>query len=98
QVSIVRLVDLILECGYIARASDIHIEPEPENVTVRFRIDGLLRNIFDQAVISKPVHQEIISRIKVIAGLRTDEHSLPQDGRFKINIEEFGDVDVRVSI
>jgi len=65
---------------------------------VRYRIDGLLYDSFKNAVIKKELHQEIVSRIKVLAGLRTDEHLLPQDGRFKVVIEETGDVDVRVSI
>lgn len=98
KVSIIKLVDLLAEYAFSAKASDIHIEPTKEGVRVRFRVDGLLHDVLDPKTITKPLHQEIISRIKVISGLRTDEHLSPQDGRFKAKIEGFGDVDVRVSI
>jgi len=97
KVSIVELVDLFVEFAYTARSSDIHIEPADDKVRIRFRTDGVLHDIFDKPV-SKELHQEIITRIKVLSGLRTDEHSLPQDGRFKVVVEGLGDIDVRVSI
>ncbi|MDP2665468.1 MAG: GspE/PulE family protein [bacterium] len=97
QISIIDLVDLFVEYAYSARASDIHIEPAKDRLRVRYRIDGLLRDAFDKNI-NIELHPEIISRIKVLAGLRTDEHLLPQDGRFKVKIEDFGEVDVRVSI
>jgi type II secretory ATPase GspE/PulE/Tfp pilus assembly ATPase PilB-like protein len=98
RVSVVKLVDLLVEFAYIARASDIHIHPEEDGVRVRYRIDGLLRDLSDKERIDRTLHQEIISRIKVMSGLRTDEHMAPQDGRFRVNLPEVGDVDVRVSI
>ncbi|RJQ28792.1 type II/IV secretion system protein [Candidatus Parcubacteria bacterium] len=98
KVSIVKLVDLLVEFSYTAKASDIHIEPQEGKVRIRFRIDGVLHDSLDPAVLPTELHQEIITRIKVLSGLRTDEHSLPQDGRFKINVAELGNVDVRVSI
>lgn len=98
KVSIIKLVDLFVEYAYAIGASDIHIEPTKDMLRVRYRVDGLLYDSFKGAVIKKELHQEIVSRIKVLAGLRTDEHLLPQDGRFKVVIEETGDVDVRVSI
>lgn len=98
QISVIRLVDLFVEYASIVRASDIHIHPEEEAMRVRYRIDGLLYDIFEKAHINKRIHPEIISRIKVLAGLRTDEHLMPQDGRFKILIKDIGDVNVRVSI
>ncbi|MBI5220616.1 MAG: type II/IV secretion system protein [Candidatus Liptonbacteria bacterium] len=98
KLSIVRLVDLFVEYAYTSRASDIHIQPEENGVRVRFRVEGLLRDVFNKIQISNDIHAEIITRIKVISGLRTDEHASPQDGRFKAAIEEFGNVDVRVSI
>lgn len=97
-VSVVNLVDLLVEAAYVAGASDVHIHPEEEGVRIRFRVDGILRDMVDKALIDKNLIQEIITRIKVITGLRTDEHLAPQDGRFKANIEKFGGVDVRVSI
>ena len=98
EVSVVNLLDLIVEYAYVIKASDIHIHPKGEGVRLRFRIDGLLRDIIDSGKVSPELHQEIISRIKVVSGLRTDEHLAPQDGRFKGKVEGFGDVDVRVSI
>ncbi len=98
KVSIIELVDLFVEYAYSARASDIHIEPEADRLRVRYRIDGLLYDVFDPIKLKRELHPEVVSRIKVLSGLRTDEHLLPQDGRFKVKIEGFGDVDVRVSI
>jgi type IV pilus assembly protein PilB len=98
KISVINLVDSFVEYAYTTRASDIHIEPTKEGVRIRFRIDGLLQDVFDPKKISRELHQEVISRIKVLSGLRTDEHALPQDGRLKVKIEEFGDVDVRVSV
>ncbi len=98
QVSIIRLVDLLVEYAYVARASDLHLEPAEAQLRVRYRIDGLLYDVFGEGTVSHELHPEIISRIKVLSGLRTDEHLLPQDGRFKIKFEDGSDVDVRVSI
>ena len=98
EISVINLVDLFVEYAYSTKASDIHIEPTKEKTRVRYRIDGLLYDVFEKSIVSAELHQEIISRIKVLSGLRTDEHLLPQDGRFKAKIEGFGDVDVRVSI
>ena len=95
--SVVEFVDLFIEYAYSSKSSDIHIEPAAEIVRIRFRVDGMLRDILEKGV-PKTLHQEIITRIKVLAGLRTDEHLLPQDGRFRTKIEGFGEVDVRVSI
>ncbi|MBI5732531.1 type II/IV secretion system protein [Candidatus Jorgensenbacteria bacterium] len=95
EVSIIELVDLLVEYGYIARASDIHIEPAPDKVMVRFRIDGILHDIFP---LLKDLQSEVISRIKVLSGLKTDIHHIPQDGRFKAKIEAAEDIDIRVSI
>ena len=98
EVSIVSLVNLFVKYAYIARASDVHLDPTPDKIRVRFRIDGILHDIFDKIFITKSLHQEIISRIKVMSGLRTDEHFLPQDGRFKTDPDGIGAIDVRVSI
>ena len=83
-ISIVQLVDLFVEYAYLLRASDVHVQPEDKLVRIRFRIDGVLHDIFEKVGIRKDIHSEIISRIKVLAGLRTDEHLMPQDGRFKV--------------
>src|SRR3989344_8081939 len=99
KISVIELVNLLIEYAYLTTASDIHIEPTEDNVRVRYRIDGLLRDLLGKEPrISKNLHHEIISRIKVMAGLRTDEHSVPQDGRFRVKIEGIGNIDVRISI
>ncbi len=91
---VVRIVDTLLEYSIIEGASDIHIEPEEKDVLVRYRIDGILRNVM---VLPKNVHSGIVARIKILANLKVDEHRLPQDGRFKISTEEYN-VAFRVSI
>ena len=98
KISLVDLVDLFVEYAYIAHASDIHIQPEDEKVRIRFRVDGILQDIFGEIGIGKIIHHEIISRIKVISGLRIDEHLTPQDGRFRTKVEGIGDINIRVSI
>jgi len=95
ELSIIDLVDSLVEDAYHARASDIHIDPEDKRVRVRFRVDGVLHDSF---IFPKEIHSEIVTRIKVLSGLRTDEHQAAQDGRFRIIIKKEGPVDVRVSI
>lgn len=95
QLSIINLIDGLIEYAHHARASDIHIEPEERRVRVRLRIDGVLHDSF---ILPKEIHSEIITRIKVLSGLRTDEHQAPQDGRFRLTFKKLGNVDIRVSI
>lgn len=85
DVPVVRIVDTLLEYSMIEGASDIHIEPEEKDVLVRYRIDGILKNVM---VLPKNVQSGIIARIKILANLKVDEHRLPQDGRFKISNPE----------
>jgi type IV pilus assembly protein PilB len=94
QISVVKLVAFIIEEAQTLRASDIHIDPQTDSVRVRYRVDGWLREHHRLPV---RLHPEIISRIKIIAGLRTDEHQMPQDGRFRM-ILEARPLDVRVSV
>ncbi len=95
ELSIINLVDALIEHAYQTGTSDIHIEPEEERVRIRLRIDGILNDAF---IFPRDIQSEVITRIKVLSGLRTDEHQAAQDGRFKINLKELGDVDIRVSI
>jgi type IV pilus assembly protein PilB len=88
------IVDLLLHSAVDENASDIHIEPEENDSLVRYRIDGILQNMLH---FSKSIHQQIVSRIKVMANLRTDEHSAPQDGKMRI-IHDEQPVDIRISI
>lgn len=94
DISIIKLVDSIVEYGYNSRASDIHVDPTESDVNIRFRIDGVMHNMF---TLPKEIQDEIISRIKVLSGLRTDEHQAAQDGRFKFRAGK-SSFDIRVSI
>lgn len=91
--SAVGIVSALLAEASDARASDIHIDPTAKGVKVRFRVDGVLQQKY---MMPKNLHEEIISRIKILASLRTDEHQSAQDGRFRVE----GDmpVDIRVCI
>jgi len=91
---IIRIVDTLLKHAILQRASDIHIEPEEKEVVVRYRIDGVLR---DAMVLPKNAASGIVARIKVLSSLKLDEHRLPQDGRFKVETEEYK-YSIRVSI
>lgn len=93
--SIVDLVNELIVVAYSERASDIHINPNEKSVRMRFRIDGVL---LEKITCDKNIHPEIISRIKVLAGLRTDEHQAAQDGRFRIITIDNKTIDIRVSI
>ena len=95
QGSIVEIVNKLILEAYAERASDIHIDPRDKEVRIRLRIDGVLH---DRFVCAKNMHNEVISRIKVLTGLRTDEHQAAQDGRFHIATPEGGKIDIRVSI
>lgn len=93
--SIVDLVHGIVEHAHALRASDIRITPTKEDVRVRVRVDGVLQDVFK---VPLKIHNEIISRVKILSNLRTDEHQSAQDGRFRAELEEAGPVDIRVSI
>ncbi len=94
EVPLIKMVDLFFEYAYTSKASDIHIEPRNKSFLVRFRIDGVLHDILE---LPKNLYDQVVSRIKVLAKLRTDEHLSAQDGKLRIKIEQ-EDVDVRVSI
>lgn len=83
DVPVIRIVDTLLKHAIFQNASDIHIEPQENELLVRYRIDGLLH---DAMVLPKNVIQSIAARIKVLASLKLDEKRLPQDGRFKIDM------------
>jgi len=80
---VVRIVDTLVKHAAIQGASDIHIEPMEDQVLVRYRIDGILR---DAMVLPKEAGPSISARIKVLASLKLDEKRLPQDGRFKLDM------------
>jgi len=94
DVPVIRVVDTLLEYAVYEGASDIHIEPSDGDTIVRYRIDGVLREVM---TLPKKVQPGVVARIKILSNLKIDEHRLPQDGRFKIKTEEYG-VAFRVSI
>lgn len=89
-----KMVEVIVEAAYKEKASDIHIEPQESDFIVRFRVDGLLRDI---VVLPKRIHERVVTRIKVLANLRTDQHFAAQDGKFKVEFPEHR-LDLRISI
>ncbi len=93
--SVVSLIHLFIEHAYLMQASDIHFDPQSDSLRVRVRVDGVLQ---DSHSIPKYLLNACISRIKILAGLRTDEHQSAQDGRFRYVTPEGVAIDVRVSI
>lgn len=90
---IISIVNSLIQQAVRDRASDIHIEPQEDNLRVRFRVDGVMREIIS---FPKNTHAPILSRIKIMGDMDIAEKRLPQDGR--INIQEKGrQIDIRVS-
>src|SRR3989344_1021587 len=94
ELPIVSILDNLLAYAMSSRASDIHMEVFEEFILVRYRIDGVLHEVLR---IPRIVHPAIIARIKLLGALRIDEHTRPQDGRFRYKIGS-DTIDVRVSI
>ncbi|MBU6500667.1 MAG: Flp pilus assembly complex ATPase component TadA [Patescibacteria group bacterium] len=93
ELPIVGIVDNLLSYAIASRASDIHIEILEDSMLVRYRIDGILYEVLN---VTKVIHSAIVARIKLLSGLKIDEHMRPQDGRFRHQIVNQV-VDVRVS-
>ncbi len=83
ELPVVRIVDTLLKHAIIQNASDIHIEPLEDQILVRYRIDGILH---DAMILPKHIGLSLAARIKVLSNLKLDEKRLPQDGRFKIDM------------
>ncbi len=94
ELPVVKIVDTLLKHAILGRSSDIHIEPTEKEVIVRYRIDGVLR---EAMVLPKNVSSGIVARIKVLSKLKLDETRLPQDGRFKVETEDYK-YSIRVSV
>ncbi|MFH1405163.1 MAG: GspE/PulE family protein [Patescibacteria group bacterium] len=89
------LFDNLMIYAYGEGASDIHLEPWQEKISfIRLRKDGILTDEFE---ISHELNEQLVSRLKIMTRMRTDEHSIPQDGRFKFQSDD-GTVDVRASV
>lgn len=90
---IAEIVTHILGFAVKARASDVHIEPQEKGTRVRYRIDGVLQ---EKLTVPRELHEALISRIKILSGMKIDEKRVPQDGRFNFKSED-QEVDLRVS-
>ena len=91
---VVKILDTVMEFAASERASDVHIENIEDRIMVRFRIDGRLRDILE---LPTNIQAGLITRIKIISNLRTDEHRIPQDGRFRFKHRN-DEISVRVSL
>lgn len=91
--AIIRLVNQIITDAVMQHASDIHIDPQEDNVRVRYRVDGLLRT---ERELPKYMQNVFIARIKIIGGLNITESRLPQDGRINMTINN-KPIDIRLS-
>ncbi len=89
----IRLVNSIIERAITERASDIHMEPRENEMHIRMRIDGLMREIL---TVPKDLQSSVISRMKIMSGMDIAERRVPQDGRFNVRIRD-KDIDLRVS-
>ena len=94
ELPVIKIVDTLLKHAILGKASDIHVEPAEKEVFVRYRIDGILH---DAMILPRQIAPGVVARIKVLSNLKLDEHRLPQDGRFKIEAEDYK-VAFRVSI
>jgi type IV pilus assembly protein PilB len=93
-VPITKAVNSIIEYAVAEGASDIHIEPTENEMIVRFRIDGMLRDVL---ILLKNIHPLLVARVKIMADLKIDEHRRPQDGRIKMSVNDLP-ISLRVSV
>lgn len=90
---VAQIVSQILDFAIKSRASDVHIEPEEKFTRVRYRIDGILT---EKLTIPRELHDSLVSRIKILSGMKIDEKRIPQDGRFNFKGSD-EEVDLRIS-
>lgn len=93
-VPIILILNSIIEHAVVLNASDIHFEPMAKELLIRFRIDGILHEILS---LQKRIEPILVARVKILANLQIDEHNIPQDGRFKFELDDTN-IDVRVSV
>lgn len=94
EAPIIRLLNSLLERAIKTNASDIHIEPFENETRVRMRIDGV---IMEYVTIQRNIHAPLIARIKILANLDIAEKRIPQDGHFRVKLDE-GNINIRVSV
>jgi len=85
EAPIINIVNSILEHAVYEGASDIHIEPAEKEVSIRYRIDGVLKSVM---TLPKTIQNGVLARVKILANLKIDEHMIPQDGRFKLSLQD----------
>jgi type IV pilus assembly protein PilB len=95
EAPVIKIVETMLTYAYQSRASDIHVEPMEEATQVRFRIDGVLHDIFS---LPKKMEGQLVSRVKIMSNLPTDEHAMALDGKFEFEVPDMERIDIRVSI
>lgn len=93
EAPIVKLVSYLITLAVKDKASDIHIEPQEDSLNIRFRIDGVLQEVFTPP---KHLQSALLSRVKILAKMDISEKRRPQDGRFNVQMEN-RDIDLRVS-
>jgi general secretion pathway protein E len=92
--SVVHIVDWLLQFAFEQRASDIHLEPRRDTSHIRFRIDGVMHNVYDMPT---PVMNVVISRVKVLGRMDVVEKRRPQDGRIKSKTPDGDEIELRLS-
>ncbi len=93
HLAVVGFVSCLVEDAFGSHVSDVHLQPTETQIRIRFRVDGILQDI---AFLPRKFFPEVVSRIKILSNLRTDEHKNPQDGRFRHTVDG-SSFDVRVS-
>lgn len=93
EAPIAQIVSAVLEQAIRLRASDVHIEAQPGDTRVRYRVDGILQ---EKLMLPKKLHEAVVSRIKILGEMKIDEKRVPQDGRFNFKMGD-QEVDLRVS-
>lgn len=91
---VIKMLELIIRKAVALRASDIHIEPLPDRLRIRFRLFGDLKTV---ALLPKDLQQPLINRVKILTNLRLDEQRIPQDARFRATVQG-REIDFRVGI
>ncbi len=94
ELPIVKILDTVISYAVAERASDIHIETLSDQVLVRFRVDGVLRDIVK---LQRGIEEALVARIKILSDLKIDEHRVPQDGRHKFTLDSEA-ISLRISI
>ena len=94
-VPIVSILDNIIEQAITLNSSDIHFEPLEHELLVRFRVDGIMSEVLSLSQAIAPI---LVARVKILANLQIDEHRIPQDGRFRFQMQDGANLDIRVNI